>query len=358
MRVLPALHARALRWQAERGTVTVNRSLEWLLEQGGLYPGEANPSARYLALVCLLDRPGDDPDVMEARARIPGWGPARAIVEAQWPEGYWVSPGIGYSPRYKATIWQVVFLAALGAPRTPAIDRACAYVLDHSRLPDGRFSARKTARGATACLNGSLLRAMLQLGFEEPRLAESLDAVARTVVHDKFRCRFPDQCATGGAGLPRTGDASRSRTAQVQDRLPCLSGAVKVLGAAAQVPEEQRSSVVQAAVAEGVSLLMNDLAAADYQAAIGPGPLWQQFGFPLGEKSDLLEALGVLARLGVRRDALLGPAVEVVSSKQNGSGQWLLESTLENTWGDFGAIGQPSKWVTIRALEVLKHWGV
>ncbi|MFN2165149.1 MAG: nitrogen fixation protein NifH, partial [Anaerolineae bacterium] len=108
--------------------------LAWLLEP-------ANPSARYLALTRLLGCPEADPEVGEARSRIPGWPVAQSILDAQWPEGYWVGPGVGYSPKYKDTVWQVVFLSAMGAPRTPAIDRACAYVLEHSRLPDGRFTA-------------------------------------------------------------------------------------------------------------------------------------------------------------------------------------------------------------------------
>ncbi len=70
--------------------------LAWLLEA-------ENPSVRYLALTDLLDRPADDPEFMAAQATIPGWGPAKAILEAQWPEGYWMRPGVGYSPKHKAT---------------------------------------------------------------------------------------------------------------------------------------------------------------------------------------------------------------------------------------------------------------
>ena len=110
--------------------------LPWLLEP-------ENPSARYLALTGLLDRAADDADVVAARSAIPGWGPARAILNAQWPEGYWMRPGTGYSPKHKATVWQVIFLAAMGTPCTTAVEGACAYVLEHSRLPDGRFSAFK-----------------------------------------------------------------------------------------------------------------------------------------------------------------------------------------------------------------------
>lgn len=309
--------------------------LPWLLEP-------ENPSARYLALTGLLDRPASDPEVAAARAEIAGWGPVRAILDAQWPEGYWMRPGVGYSPKYRATAWQVIFLGALGAPLTAAIERACAYVLDHSRLPDGRFSAHKTARGAVACLNGNLSRAMRQLDYQDPRLEESLKALAGMVLRDGFCCRF---------------NAASPRPARMRDGLPCAWGAIKALGAFAAVAEGQRSPPVQAAAEAGVEfLLTGDLAKGGYPTASRPSPLWHKFGFPLGYTSDLLEALEVLGRLGVGRDARLTAAVEIVLSKQDEMGRWALEHTPGNTWASFGERGQPNKWVTLRALRALKAW--
>ena len=271
--------------------------LPWLLEP-------ENPSARYLALTRLLDRPEDDLEVQEARAAIPGWGPARAILDAQWPEGYWMAPGIGYSPKHKATVWQVIFLAALGAPRTPAMDRACAHILDHSRLPDGRFSAYKTAKGAIACLNGNLLRSMLQFGIQDPRMDQSLEALAEMLLRDGFRCRF-----------------NAPRPACARDGLPCAWGLIKALGAFAEVPEEQRSPTVREATEAGVNFLVqHDLATGDFPSATKPSRLWQAFGFPLGYTSDLVEGLEVLGRLGVRGDPRLAVAIAVVRNKQDNVG--------------------------------------
>ncbi len=310
--------------------------LPWLLEGG-------NPSARYLALTGLLGLPAGDPEVLAAQSAIPGWGPARAILEAQWPEGYWMRPGIGYSPKYKATVWQVVFLAALGVLRTEAIDRACSYVLQNSRLPDGRFSAYKTPQGAVACLNGNLVRAMRQLGYEDSRLDESLEALAQMVLHDKFRCRF---------------NAAKPLPAHMRDGLPCAWGAIKALGAFAEVPEEQRTAAVRAAIETGIQFLMQGhLVAGDYPTATVPSSLWQRFGFPLGYSSDLLEALEVLGKLGMGGDPWLGAAAEELQSKRDESGRWRLEHTPDNTWAEFGQLGQPNKWVTLRALRALKHVG-
>ncbi len=306
---------------------------DWLLEP-------ENPSARYLALTRLLGRAEDDPEVIAARAAIPGWGPARAILDARWPEGYWMRPGVGYSPKHKATVWQVIFLAALGAPRTEAIDRACAYVLDHSRLPDGQFSAHKDARGTVACLNGNLLRAFAQLGYQDPRLAESRAALAGMVRRDRFCCRF---------------NAKRPRPARMADGLPCAWGAVKALGAFAEVPPVRRSPAVREAVEIGVEFLLGgDLVRGSYPTATKPSPRWLKFGFPLGRTSDLLEALEVLGRLGVDGGPQVEAARELVRGKRDASGRWALEHTPGNTWADFGRLGAPNKWVTLRALGVMR----
>jgi hypothetical protein len=309
-------------------------SLNWLLEP-------ENPSARYLTLTGLLDRPENNPEVQAARAAIPAWGLARAILDAQWAEGYWMQPGVGYSPKHKATVWQVIFLGALGAPRSEAINRACAYVLDHSRLPDGRFSAYKTAKGAVACLNGNLLRAFSQLGYEDPRLEESLAALAEMVRRDRFCCRF---------------NAASPPPARMAGGLPCAWGAIKALGALAMVPAGQRSPAMQQAVEIGIEFLLDgDLAGGRFPTATEPSPLWQRFGFPPGHSSDLLEAVDVLDRLGLGQDGRLVAAKEVVRDKQDQAGRWRLEYTPKNTWAGFGRVGQPDKWITLRAWHVLKQ---
>jgi hypothetical protein len=314
--------------------------LPWLLEP-------ENRSARYLALTGLLDRPAGDPEVAAARQAIPGWGAARAILDAQWPEGYWMALGVGYSPKYKATVWQVIILAALGTPRTPAVERACDRVLSDSRLPNGRFSAKVNEQGAIACLGGNLLRALMQLGCEDPRLAESVEAHARMVLRDGFCCRYN-----------ALQDENGEWPARMRDGLPCAWGAIKTLGALAEVPEEERSAAVRAAIDAGVALLLEgNLAAGDYPTATEPSPLWQKFGFPLGYTSDLLEALEVLGKVGADLGPQLAPAVEVVRSTRDAAGRWRLEHTLDNTWAGFGEMGRPNKWVTLRALRALKWWG-
>lgn len=321
--------------------------IDWLLE-------EENPSARYLTLRHLVGRPEDDRAVAAARSAIPGSPPARAIFDAQWPGGYWMHPDVGYSPRHKATAWQVIFLAALGAPRTPAVARACTYLLDHSRLPDGRFTAYAAdlaapgaAQGTFLCLNGSLVRALFDLDCVDPRHEESLEALAGLLLDRALRCEVCIQDEVGGL--------------EKQATAPCGYGTVKALGALARVPPERRSPGVQAAIQRGIALLAAEdkgalLLAGTYRRPAGPDGGEQLFGFPPDERADLPEALVALAAAGALPSPAVEEALAIVRNKRQSGSTWLLDHTPENTWAAFGTLGRPNKWVTLRALHALSLW--
>lgn len=311
--------------------------LPWLL-------GPENPCVRYLALTELLDRPANDPEVVATRQKILNFRPVRRILDAQWPDGYWMHPGVGYSPKYKATVWQIIFLAAMGVPRCDPVERAVEYVLIHSRLPDGRFSARQDDKGAFLCLNGNLLRALVRFGYaDDPRAMATRRALAEQIARDGLRCRC-------NAPLSR-------RPRHMSDGLPCAWGAIKALGALSALPAAVRTPEEGEAIRQTVSfLLAHNLAAGDYPTATEASRHWSRFSFPLGYTADVLEAMQVLLQAGVAADhPRLQAAGSLVLAKQDGQGRWLLEYTPGKTWASFGPRNKPSQWVTLRALRVLKQ---
>ena len=115
---------------------------------------------------------------------------------------------------------------------------------------------------------------------------------------------------------------------------------------------------MQAAIKQGIAfLLSHDPAVADYPFGMGskPNSSWFKFGYPIGYITDVLQNLEVLAALGQAQNPTLANALELVLSKQDEQGRWKLEYTYNGkTWVDTEKKGQPSKWVTLRALRVLK----
>jgi hypothetical protein len=307
--------------------------LSWLLE-------EDNPSVRYFTLRDLLHRPPDDSELVTARSNIMASRPVQEILSAQYPEGHWIKPDRGYSPKYRATVWQLLFLAELGATHNRAIDRGCRVVLQKTFLLEaGLFSATKYATGTVTCLNGNLLASLCRLGYGDHSTVRTVSHVlAQRIVEEGFDC--PANAM----------DRTRRET-----WLPCAWGAIKALRAYALIPEGQRSPLVQKAILRGVEfILSHDLSMGDYPSGSNKvSPLWFRLGFPLGYHSDVLEALEVLAQLGRGGDPRLQPAIEFVLNKQDSQGRWPLEHTLDRTWTRFGKNGKPSKWVTSRALRML-----
>jgi len=115
--------------------------LPWLLE-------EDTPAVRHLALRQLLDQPEDAPLVRQARTAAMQTDPIASILAAQQPEGFWVKPGPGYSPKYRGTVWQLIFLDQLGADGADArVQAACDYVLSHSQARTGGFASWEGGTG-------------------------------------------------------------------------------------------------------------------------------------------------------------------------------------------------------------------
>lgn len=318
-------------------------SLSWLLE-----PDEANPGVRYFALRDLLDRPETDSEVIQAGRAVMATGPVPIILNAQTPEGYWVKPGGGYSPKYQGTVWQILFLAELGAaPTDERVRIGCEYLLTHSVAANNAFSAsqRPVPSSVLHCLNGNLLSALLRLGYiNDPRVQAALEWQAQAISGQGQIRYYPS--GTNGPGF----------ACGVNRGQPCGWGAIKAMKALLAVPPPQRTPAIRQVLEVGAEFLFSrDPAIADYPYTGRVSSSWFKFGFPLSYWSDVLETVAVLVDLGYGDDSRLSNALQFILSKQDNQGRWRLENTLNHKmWIDIEQKGKPSKWVTLRALRVLK----
>lgn len=332
------------------------KALPWLLE-----PDPANPGVRYFALKELLERPDGDPEVVAARQSLMTSGPVVAILAAQHPEGYWVEPAPVYYPKYTGTVWQIVFLAQFGADGSdPRVRAGCEYVLKHGRSAYGGFSAGGDPAGMVHCLQGNLAAALLDFGYlEDERLQAALDWLARSVTGERIA---PAEQRDASPRYYRSGNSGPGFRCSANDHKPCAWGAVKAMLGLSKVPAADRSPTVRAAIEMGVDFLLScDPAVADYPMgyATKPSRSWFQFGYPIAYVTDVLQNLEALTALGYGDDPRLGPALALLVDKQDVQGRWQMAYSYNGkTWVDVEEKGKPSKWVTLRALRVLKRAGM
>jgi hypothetical protein len=75
-------------------------------------------------------------------------------------------------------------------------------------------------------------------------------------------------------------------------------------------------------------------------------------------QTDVLEILWILGRLdpAYLRDERAREALGLVASRTDAQGRWMLQQTFNDRFlVPVEAKGRPSRWVTLRALEVLKN---
>ena len=343
---------------------SVDPVLDWLLEK-------RDPGVRAFALRDLLGAPADDGEVRAARRAALRASPVREILEAQQPEGWWGKPGPGYGPKYRSTVWSMIFLGQLGADGGDRrVRRGADYLFLHSRAraPYGGFSYNGTPAGTFHCLAGNLCASLLELGFgDDARLQGALDWLARSITGDGIlpasARQTPASKADGEAArYYRTGNSGPGFLCSANNHRPCAWGAIPALDALSRVPKGGRTAVMRRALAVGEAFLLSrDPAVSDYPTPTGgpPSRSWFQFGYPMGYVQDVLRNLEVLTALGYGHDRRLRRAGEDLLRLRGADGRWTMRYSYKGKlWADVEAKGKPSKWVTLRARRVLKRMGV
>jgi hypothetical protein len=326
---------------------TAKNPIDWLLKPD-------DPGVRYLALRDLIE--ADAKELATAAKLAHSEGQIAQILAKMKKEGYWEKPGAGYSPKYTGTVWSLILLAQLGASLKTdnRIATACSYVLEHALTEGGQFSVNGPPSGTIDCLQGNLCTALLDLGCQDTRLDKAFEWMARSVTgqgvapvaHKEASVRY------------YAGKCGPNFACGANNKLPCAWGAAKVMLAFSKLPEEKKTPLIRKAIQTGVDFLFStDPAEANYPSGYSnkPSGNWWKFGFPVFYVTDILQIVEALVGLGYGDDPRLAKAIKTINEKQDDQGRWPLEYDYTGkTWVNFGAKKQPNKWVTLRALRVLK----
>jgi hypothetical protein len=321
--------------------------MQWLLEPGDI-------GVKYLALRDLLEL--DEKELTAAGKKAHAEGPIAKVLEKMEKEGYWVQPGAGYYPKYRGTVWSIILLSQLGASieMDKRLVTACSYVLEHALTEGGHFTINGAPSGTIDCLQGNLCASLLDLGSKDPRLDKAFEWMARSVTGDGVA---PMEDKTAPVRY-YAGKCGPNFACGANNKLPCAWGAVKVMLTFSKLPKGKRTALIDKAIKVGVDFLFSrDPAKADYPCGYNakPSQNWWKFGFPVFYVTDLLQNVEALVGLGYGKDPKLENALTIIRDKQDAQGRWLMEYDYTGkTWINFGTKKQPNKWVTLRALRVLK----
>ena len=321
--------------------------LEWLLEEG-------NSAVRYYTLTKLLDEHEGSPKVFQSKKNIMRQNPVVKILSRQHQEGFWGEKDKFYTEKYKGTVWQLIILAELGTDKKDErIKKTCEFIFHHSQDKEsGGFSiwpSLKTGGGSHSgvipCLHGNMVFSLIRFGYlEDNRMQKAIDWIIRYQ-------RFDDGIDKKLVGWPY------DKAEPCWGKHTCHMGIIKSLKALSEIPPKKRNKAINETIQMGVEyILKHYIFKKSHNLEKVSKPGWLRFGFPLMYQTDILEILIILINLGIK-DYRMQEAVDVVISQQNDQGKWVLKSTFNGRFiTNIEQKGKPSKWITLRALRILKNW--
>jgi hypothetical protein len=338
-------------------------TLDWLLEP-------ENPTVAVLTRRTILGAPDDDATAALWSLRN-DYEPVARILAAMRADGSWDTPARDYE-KYRGSLWQIVLLGELHARGDDErIQRAAGYAFSR-QLPDGSWSAsNKRPAGSIPCLTANVARGLARMGYaRDERVIAALAQVSAIYRDYGFLA-----CPPGGHVYTLNGychmlapklllllsEVPRDLWPEGAEDLRV--GCVAVLRDKQVfrcLPREARefADLVYAAKAADREAVRDRFVAQHPDVHYGDKPGWLRFGFPLSYNSDALEALVALAAVGEVRRPEYEPALEAVAAAADAENRWTMRNSLNGKmFGDVEAKGRPSKWLTLRALNVLDHFG-
>jgi hypothetical protein len=308
--------------------------IDWLLQ--------SDPSIRWQVMRDLLGAPESQWRAERAKVETEGWG-AR-LLSCQDEDGQWA--GGAFLPRdFEAREWQEV-----GQPWT-----ATAFSLSQLRefgLDPSSDRAQRTVRlvGANSrwdeggqpywageveeCINGRTVADGAYFGVDVSSIVDRL---------------LGERVDDGGWNCERVNGSVRSSFATT---INVLEGLLEYERATGGTPESRqaRESGETFLLERGLFRRLRTGEPADEQ--------FLRFTYPNRWRYDVLRALDYFRSAGAAPDPRLREAVDHVRSRRLDDGTWLLD------WRPGGRVwfelddgpGQPSAWVTLRAMRVLAWW--
>ena len=306
-------------------------SLEWLLD--------SDPSIRWQVFRDLTDAPVEEIAAERARVATEGWG-ARLLAlqgeDGQWaggacfPSRGFMHPGDQGQP-WISTLPTLQLLHDFGIdPADEHVRRAVASVRENCRW---EHAGQPFFDGEVEpCINGRTVTLGIYFGQDVQ------DVVSRLLT---------EQLEDGGWNCEVENGSIRSSFATTINVLEGLLAHERATGGSSRSIEARRRG-------EEYLLERNLFRRKSTGEVVDED--WLRFSFPIRWHYDVLRALEYFRSAGDPPDPRMDEAIELVRSKQQADGTWLLENThpgrvhFELEDGD----GRPSRWNTLRALRVLE----
>lgn len=312
--------------------------IDWLLR--------SDPAIRWQVMRDLLDVPEAEWKIERANVETGGWG-ARLLsyqdADGQWAGGSFLPAA--FDPRewrevgqpWTATSFTLSQLREFGLdPSSERAKRTVALIGANARWDEG---GQPYWQGEVEeCINGRTVADGAYFGIDVSAIVDRLVA---------------ERLDDGGWNCERINGSVRSSFATT---INVLEGLLEYENATGGTPQSQqaRRSGEEYLLERNLFRRLGTGAPADEQFLFFTHP--NRWRYDILRGLDYFRSSAMLDRADP--DPRLGEAIDHLRSRRSGDGTWPLDWTAPGrVWFDIDdGVGQPSRWITLRAMRVLKWW--
>jgi len=295
--------------------------VDWLLD--------SDPSIRWQVMRDLTDAPAEEVAAERAKVATEGWG--AQLLAAQPPDGVWA--GGAYFPEWTSTTPTLVLLRQFGLdPASEQARRALVGVRANARWE--HENERYFEGEVEPCINGQAVAIGAYFGEDVRGIVDRL--LTEQMEDDGWNCEQENGSTRG----------SFETTINVLEGLLEYERATGANGD------------VTAARLRGQEYLLQRHLLRRLSTGELAQPRWLYLAFPNGWHYDVARVLDYLRDAGAPPDGRMAEAVGILESKRGADGRWPLEHAHhDELLADMGETeDQPSRWITLRALRVLRWY--
>ncbi len=282
------------------------------------------------------DLHGEERPDLQARIATEGWG-AR-FLEQRNENGHW---GIAYyQPKWISTHYTLVDLKNLHiSPDQDQIRDTLQMVLDNEKHGDPRNRLTRPMLKYDLCITGMFLNCAAYFKMPEEDLVDLIDFILKEHMHDGgFNCRS-------------------TREPVVHSSLHTTISILEGLHEYLQGNYTYRTAELESAEkAAQEFILQHRLFKSDHTGEIIDKRM-RLLSYPSHWKYDILRALDYYQAADVNYDSRMQDALDLLINKRRRDGTWPLQGRHPGqTHFEMEPVGKPSRWNTLRALRVLRHF--
>jgi hypothetical protein len=301
--------------------------ISWLLE--------GDVSVQFQTFRDLLDT---DKPLVRKKIESQGWG--LQFLSLRKPNGYWGRSF--YQPKWISTHYTLLDLKNLNiSPDNQAIKNTLDLILRKEKGPDGGILPNVGKQKSDVCVNGMVLNYASYFRVDEIYLKSVIDFLLAEKMDDGgFNC------------WSNTSGASHS---SLHTTLSVLEG----------ILEYQRNGFTyrlddleNAKIESQEFILKHKLFLSDKTEKIIRSNFLKLY-YPSRWYYDILKALDYFQLANAKYDKRMNQAFDVILNKRDKDGLWKLCSPHPGlTHFEMEQVGKPSRWNTLRAMRVFKHFDI